>query len=91
MDKLNIIELVIHGLIAFMGGVVKIITEGQQLVMKSLTTFVAGGFVGVFAGMVTYFVCRHFQIDEYLTVAFTGLAGYMGAPLLELFALQTQS
>ena len=87
MNKIDLFELVIHGLIAFMGGVVKIITEGQDLVMKSLTSFVAGGFVGVFAGVLTYFICKHFSVDEYLSIVFTGLAGYMGAPLLEVFAI----
>lgn len=87
MNQVNLLDLLIHGLIAFMGGVVKIITEGQELVMKSFTSFIAGGFVGVFAGVLTYFVCKHFEMDEHLTVVFTGLAGYMGAPLLELFAM----
>ena len=86
MNKISIFSLAIHGLVAFMSGVVKTITEGQELVLKSFTRFLAGGLVGVFAGMVTYFVCRHFEISEHLTVAFTGLAGYMGVPLLELFS-----
>ena len=86
MNRLQFFDLIIHGLIAFMGGVVKIITEGKELVMQSLTSFFAGGVIGVFAGMVTYFVCKHFELGEYLTVAFTGLAGYMGTPLLEVFS-----
>ena len=86
MKHIDLIEIMMHGLMAFIGGVVKIITESQEHVKKSLMHFVAGGFVGVFAGMVTYFICKHFGIGEYLSITFTGLAGYMGAPFLDLFS-----
>jgi uncharacterized membrane protein HdeD (DUF308 family) len=90
MNKINLTEIVIHGLMAFIGGIVKTITESQENVKKSFTTFAAGGIIGIFAGMVTYFICKHFAIDEYLAVTFTGLAGYMGAPLLDLFSAVTK-
>ena len=87
MNKIDFVEITIHGLMAFIGGVVKIITESQDKVKQSFATFFAGGVVGIFAGMVTYFICKHFEVSEYLTITFTGLAGYMGSPFLDLFSM----
>jgi hypothetical protein len=33
---------------------------------------------------VVYFLCKEFKTGEYLTVALTGLAGYSGAPTLDV-------
>ena len=69
-----------HACLALMGGIVReIVNEGQH----SLIKFIAGGFVGVFCGLLAFFVCKHWNTGEYMTAVCTGLAGYTGTPLLD--------
>lgn len=72
-----------HACFAAMGGLVReIANEGEHNIIK----FIAGGFVGVFTGLVCFFLCKHCDASEYMTAAFTGLGGYSGAPLCELLS-----
>jgi len=80
--EIDTYDLLIHGIFAAMGGVVREIKSPDE--DKSFPTFVGGAMVGIFAGMVVYFICKEFNVGEYLTVALTGLAGYSGAPTLDV-------
>ena len=64
-----------------MGGVVRELKDDEA---KGFLHFISGGIVGIFAGMVVYFICREFDCGEYITVSLTGLAGYSGAPTLDM-------
>lgn len=67
--------------LALMGGLVReLVTEGQH----SLVKFIVGGFIGVFCGLIVYYICKHFGVEEHLTAALIGLGGYTGIPVLEI-------
>lgn len=74
------VVLVKHAVFAAAGGLVRSITaDGKHTLLRVL----AGGLIGMFTGMITFCFCRHLQLSDYLTGAFTGLGGYMGTPLLD--------
>jgi len=80
--EINVYDILLHGIFAAMGGLVREIKSPDE--GKNFTQFVGGAMVGIFAGMVVYFLCKEFKTGEYLTVALTGLAGYSGAPTLDV-------
>ena len=89
-EGIHVYQIVINGLMAFVGGIVRELTIKDPAECVSLGRFIAGGVIGVFSGLVTFFVCKHFGIGEYLSVALTGLAGYMGAPFLDMLGMITK-
>jgi uncharacterized membrane protein len=85
--ELDWYDLIIHGLFASLGGVVRELKEPENdQIPKKLLEFVSGGFIGIFCGLVIYFICRQYNVGEYLTVALTGLGGYLGTPALDFIA-----
>jgi len=81
---IDVYDLLIHGLFASLGGVVREMKEPEDgKEPKKLLEFVSGAFIGIFTGLVVYFLCKQYGVGEYLTVALTGLAGYMGTPALD--------
>jgi len=75
------IEVIKNAIFAAMGGIVReLANEGEH----NLVRFIAGGFIGVFTGLLTYCVCKHLVVGEYFTAALVGLGGYTGVPLLDV-------
>lgn len=66
---------------ALMGGVVR------EFLKKNPTlrffNFFVGGVVGMFTGMVVYFVAHEYGWSENMTAAMCGMAGFIGPRLLE--------
>lgn len=66
---------------ALMGGVVR------EFLKKNPTlrffNFFVGGVVGMFTGMVVYFVAHEYGWSENMTAAMCGMAGFTGPRLLE--------
>lgn len=62
------------------GGVVQELAHGKQY---SVIKMLIGAIIGAFAGIIAFCVCSHFFMEDSLTAAVTGMAGYMGAPLLD--------
>lgn len=85
MKELDWSLVLLHGVFAAVGGLVRVLNGSGERHL-SITEYVAGAAIGVFCGMMMYFLCRSFGIDEYLTVVATGIGGYMGTPLLDLLA-----
>jgi hypothetical protein len=85
--RIDVIEILIHGLISFVGGVVKIISEQNDIKLQNMTRFIAGGCIGIFAGMIIYCICKELKVGEHISIAFTGLAGYMGTPILDVLSI----
>ena len=78
---INYYDLVIHGLLAAIGGIVRELKNPET--SKGMD-FLIGGFIGVFCGVVVYFLCKNYGCNDYLTAAFTSLAGYVGTPVLDI-------
>ena len=74
-------KIAIHGIIAVMGGIVHELVHGTGY---SFVRFLAGSSIGAFTGMMTYAVCKHFEMGEWITIAAVGMAGFTGAPLLDI-------
>lgn len=85
--ELDAYDILIHGLFASLGGIVRELKEPEDdKVPKKFIEFISGGFIGIFSGLVIYFICKQYSVGEYLTVALTGLAGYLGTPALDFIA-----
>lgn len=70
--------------ISLLGGLVKCLTSGKK--KKSFGHFAASAIVGGFAGLLTYMLCTNFGLGWQMTSFATGVAGYMGDSILELFS-----
>jgi hypothetical protein len=73
--------MLIHGLLAAIGGVVRELKNPET--SRGIDFFV-GALIGVFCGVVVYFLCKNYGCSDYLTAAFTSLAGYIGTPILDM-------
>lgn len=74
------LKMFICGCFAMIGGIVREIKSDKEM---TWVRFLAGAFVGVFAGIVVFCLMRHYGSDDWITAAFTALAGYMGTPALD--------
>lgn len=70
---------------SLIGGLVKAATS-KNTRRKKLSRFVTSAIVGGFAGVMTYMLCSHFNWSWQMTSFATGIAGYMGDSILELFS-----
>lgn len=70
---------------SLIGGLVKAITS-KNTRNKKLSKFITSAIVGGFAGVLTYMLCSHFKLSWQITSFATGIAGYMGDSILELFS-----
>jgi hypothetical protein len=86
-DQITWGKVAVNATLAVMGGVVRELTHGKGM---SIFTFIGGGFVGMFCGILAYCVCHEYGLSQYLTAAVTGLAGYMGSPLLDFCSAQAR-
>ena len=66
---------------AAMGGLVRELVNPKE---HTFFSFISGAFIGIFTGLVVYFGCKYYDVNEYLSISMTGLGGYIGAPLLDL-------
>jgi uncharacterized protein involved in cysteine biosynthesis len=45
-----------------------------------------GSLVSTFVGIIVYILCKNFGVSQLLTAGLTALAGYMGAPTLDMLS-----
>lgn len=83
-DKAHIMDFIFNIALAFFGGVVKLVATNCKC--KTLSRYIASAIVGGFAGVLTYFLCINFNMNVYMTAFATGIAGYMGDTILNLFS-----
>lgn len=83
-EKGHIIDLLFNVCLAFFGGTVKLLTS--NLKHKTLHKYIASAVIGGFAGLLTYCLCINFNMNVYMTAFATGIAGYMGDSILNLFS-----
>jgi len=83
-EKANFVDLIFNICLAFLGGTVKLLTS--NLKHKTLHKYIASAIIGGFAGLLTYCLCINFNMNNYMTAFATGIAGYMGDSILNLFS-----
>ena len=83
-EKSHIADLVFNVCLAFFGGAIKLLTS--KLKHKTLGKYIASAVIGGFAGLLTYCLCINFNMNVYMTAFATGIAGYMGDSILNLFS-----
>lgn len=69
--------------LSLFGGLVKAMTMKKQ---KTLAEYICSAIVGGFAGVLTYMLCANFELNSYMTGFATGIAGYMGDSILNVFS-----
>lgn len=84
MSNVSTLELLMHAVFAALGGIVRELKNPDK--KQDLVRFIAGAFIGIFVGLVVYFICKQYNTGEYITVAMTGLGGYVGTPMLDFIA-----
>ena len=90
MENFNFLELLLNTVLASFGGLVRRLSEMENVSndprKNSLSYYIIGSFISMFVGIVIYFLCKNFEISQYLTAGLTSLGGYMGVPILELLS-----
>jgi len=81
-NSVNIYDIALHAVFASIGGIVRELKQPEEA--RKLIHFFAGAFIGVFCGLIVYFLCKNYAVSDYLTASLTGLAGYIGTPVLDL-------
>lgn len=84
----NYLEILINITLASFGGLVKRLTELEKNPTMKITleSYMARAFISMFVGIIVYFICKNFDVSQFLTAGLTALGGYMGTPLLDLFS-----
>ena len=85
---INFIEIFINLTLAFLGGLVKKISDLDRNpeVKPAFAYYIVGSLTSMFVGIVVYFLCKNFNISPFLTAGLTSLSGYMGTPVLDLLS-----
>lgn len=86
--QINYLEIMINVVLASFGGLVKRLSEvekkpGQKV---SLSYYIIGSIISMFVGVVVYFICKNFNLSQFLTAGLTALSGYIGSPALDLIS-----
>lgn len=86
--QINYMEVLINIFLASLGGLVKRISTAEKTPGKKATFsyYMAGSFISMFVGIVVYFLCKNFNVSQFLTAGLTALSGYIGAPALDLLS-----
>ncbi len=86
--QMNYIEVLINIVLASFGGLVKRMADHERNPVRrvSFSYFVVGSSISMFVGIVVYFLCKNFDISQFLTISLTALSGYMGTPVLDLLS-----
>lgn len=82
MNDMHWTDLLFNVSISLFGGIVKSLTSKTK---KKLSHFITSAIVGGFAGLLTYMLCSSCGASWQITSFATGVAGYMGETILDLF------
>jgi hypothetical protein len=84
----NVIDLLISVSLASFGGLVKKIADSEKnaAVKRTAAYFFGGSLISIFIGVTAYLICTNFNVSGLLTAGISGIAGYMGTPVLNLLS-----
>lgn len=77
-------DLLFNLSISFVGGLTKAFVS--KVKKKGLSYFCISASIGGFAGLLTYMLCNSFNMSWQMTSFATGVAGYMGDTILQIFS-----
>jgi len=86
--KIDLVEILINIALASFGGIVKRlseITKNPEIKLRFVDYFI-NSFISMFVGIIVYFLCKNFNVSQFLTAGITALSGYMGTPVLDLLS-----
>lgn len=83
MQGNNLSDILFNISISVFGGLVKLLTSKTK--HKSFSKYVSSALVGGFAGLLTYFLSKSLKASPEIIGFASGVAGYMGDSILELF------
>ena len=66
---------------AVAGGFIRELASKKE---QSPLKFLGGMCIGGFTGMIIFCICKHYNVEDYLTAAVVAIAGYAGLPILEV-------
>ena len=78
-------QLLIHGLLAFVGGIVRVLSENKKY---SFWYYMSQAVISSFSGVIVGLLLKEFITSEYIALAFSGLAGYLGSGTLHILAIR---
>lgn len=84
MNNMQWPDLLFNLSMSLFGGLVKSLVSDSK--KKKLSNYIASAIVGGFAGLLTYMLCTNFGFNSYMTGFATGVAGFMGESILDLFS-----
>lgn len=84
MENMHWSDLLFNLSISLLGGLVKSLTSKTK--KKGFAHFLTSAIIGGFAGLLTYMLCTSIGLSWQMTSFATGVAGYMGDSILELFS-----
>lgn len=86
--QINYIEVMLNIILASLGGLVKRMSDIEKQSDKKVTLsyYFIGSFISMFVGIVVYFICKNFEVSQFLTAGLTALSGYVGSPVLDLLS-----
>lgn len=82
------IQIIIHGLLAAIGGVVRVLSENKKY---SYTYYFSQAVISSFAGVIVGLILKEFVNSDYIAMAFSGIAGYMGSSALHLLSMRLKN
>ena len=85
---IDYMEVILNIALASLGGLVKRLSESEKQSGQKMTLayYLVGSFISMFVGIVVYFLCKNFEVSQFLTAGVTALSGYMGTPVLDILS-----
>jgi uncharacterized membrane protein YeaQ/YmgE (transglycosylase-associated protein family) len=80
--KGDYLSILIHAILAMVAGLVKDLNYSMKHGFN-LLKMCCNGIISSFVGVVVFFLCMSFEVDDYLAAFFTSMGGWMGGNLME--------
>ena len=81
-------QIIIHGILAAIGGVVRVLAENKKY---SIWYYLSQAVISSFSGVIVGLLLKEFMASEYLTMAFSGMAGYSSSGILHILSVKLQN
>ena len=88
MNKINWTELLLCIVLASLGGIVRklVYLEKHPCQVPDAGSYIVSSIISMFVGIIVYFLCKHYGFPIFFVIGVTGLAGFIGTPVLYTFS-----